>query len=174
MHYIFYHERKVMKICIYYGSTTGVTENIARSIAKALNNEETIVKSISTAELAEIQGTDFLILGSSTWGYGDLQDDWTTGIEIIKQANLTGKIVALFGVGDQLDWSDTFVDAMGIIYETIVDSGAEIVGSWPTNGYKFSHSKAVVHDTFVGLAIDENNQPDETDSRISQWVASLC
>ncbi len=166
-------ERKIMKIGIYYGSTTGVTENVAKNIAAALNNDDIVISSITNTSTAEIQDKDMLILGSSTWGYGELQDDWTNCIDIIKNADLSNKSLALFGIGDQIDWSDTFVDAMGILYEILSDSGATFIGSWPIDGYSFSNSKAVVNGRFVGLAIDDTNQANETSSRITQWTASL-
>ncbi len=162
-----------MKVGIYYGSTTGVTESIANDIAAALNNPETVVKSIAQADKEEIDEQELLILGSSTWGCGELQDDWESGIELIKNANLAGKRVALFGVGDQNGWSDTFVDAMGLIYAAIADSGATFIGSWPADGYDFVESKSIIDGKFVGLALDETNQAADTATRISTWVASL-
>lgn len=40
------------------------------------------------------------ILGTSTWGAGEMQDDWYDGIKTLKGADLSGKTVALFGCGD--------------------------------------------------------------------------
>jgi len=57
----------------------------------------------------------------------------------------------------------------------IVESkGAIVVGNWPTEGYEFEASKALIDEnTFIGLCIDEDRQPELTDERVSKWVAQL-
>ncbi len=63
---------------------------------------------------------------------------------------------------------------MGILYHACVDKGAVVVGgNWPTEGYDFEASNAVIEGGFVGLAIDEDNQDDLTDERVSAWVEAL-
>ncbi len=47
------------------------------------------------------------------------------------------------------------------------------MGQWPTEGYDFDASKAVKNGQFVGLALDEDNQSELTESRITTWVAQL-
>jgi flavodoxin I len=65
------------------------------------------------------------------------------------------------------------LDAPGIIYERIKEKGATFVGAWPTDGYNFEASKAVINGKFLGLAIDEDNQKDLTAGRIEKWAAQL-
>ncbi len=79
------------KIAIYYGSTTGTCEALASMIAKALGVEDENVHSVTDMTREAVESQDVLILGSSTWGCGDLQDDWYDGVEILKQADLQGK-----------------------------------------------------------------------------------
>ncbi len=62
---------------------------------------------------------------------------------------------------------------MGILYETVHIKGANIVGSWPTDGYEFDESRAMVNGNFVGLALDNDNQLDRTPQRIEQWAGQL-
>ena len=62
---------------------------------------------------------------------------------------------------------------MGIIYEQIIKSKAKVVGFTSTHGYFHDESKAQINDKFVGLAIDEDNQNDLTDERISNWTDEI-
>ncbi len=162
-----------MRVGIYYGSTTGNTECVASMIAAEFKDHEVNVQSIAEAEADSLDGYDLLILGSSTWGSGELQDDWDSFLGKLDSVDLNGKKVALFGLGDQMGWADTFVDAMGIINEKVTGRGAEVVGKCPIDGYNFVASRAVVDGCFVGLALDESNQSDLTGSRVKEWVATL-
>ncbi len=161
------------KTAIIYGSTTGTTEDIAGRIASKLNIAQGDIYEISKVTADTVAGYDTLLLGSSTWGSGDLQDDWYDGIETLKGADLAGKKIALFGCGDSSSYSDTFCSALGTIYNDLKDSGAIFVGSVDPSDYTFDGSDAVVDGQFVGLPIDEVNESDKTDERISNWVASL-
>ena len=161
------------KTAIIYGSTTGTTEDIAGRIASKLNIAQGDIYEISKVTADTVAGYDTLLLGSSTWGSGDLQDDWYDGIETLKGADLAGKKIALFGCGDSSSYSDTFCSALGTIYNDLKDSGATFVGSVDPSDYTFDGSAAVVDGQFVGLPIDEVNESDKTDERISNWVASL-
>lgn len=117
---------------------------------------------------------DLLILGTSTWGDGELQDDWYDGIKVLKSADLSFKNIALFGCGDSESYCDTFCDGMGILYEDLKDSGCSFIGNKVgTDGYSFSSSIAVVNGAFVGLALDEVNESDKTAERIDNWTAEL-
>ena len=161
------------KTAIIYGSTTGTTEDIAGRIASKLNIAQGDIYEISKVTADTVAGYDTLLLGSSTWGSGDLQDDWYDGIETLKGADLAGKKIALFGCGDSSSYSDTFCSALGTIYNDLKDSGATFVGSVDPSDYTFDGSDAVVDGQFVGLPIDEVTESDKTDERISNWVASL-
>jgi len=117
-----------------------------------------------------VEASDNLVLGTSTWGAGELQDDWYDGLNVLKGANLQGKTIALFGCGDSQSYSDTFVGGIGELYDGLKASGAIFVGSVPTDGYTFDDSSAVVNGQFVGLPLDDVNEDDKTDARIDAWV----
>ena len=157
-----------MKTGIFYGSTTGVTEGIAQKVGQLLGADI-----MNASEIDKVDGYDFVIFATSTWGMGDLQDDWQEALDILKTKNLTGKKVALIGVGDQESFGDSFVDGIGTIYEEIKDKGITLVGKTSIDGYSFSNSKAVTDDEFVGLVIDENNQSDLTEERINNWIEKV-
>ena len=160
-------------IGIYYGSSTGNTEAAANDIAAALGVDAANIHNVSDTDASTVADYDTLLLGSSTWGAGDLQDDWYDFLDNLKGQDLAGKKIALFGCGDASSYSDTFCSAMGTIYNDLKDSGATFVGRVDPSDYTFDSSDAIVDGQFVGLPIDEVNEPEKTDDRISSWVASL-
>ena len=148
------------KIGIFYGSSTGTCEDLANRIADKLGVSAQDVHSADKLTEAMVKEYDVLILGSSTWGAGDLQDDWYDGVKVLKAAGLSGK--------------DTFCDAIGVLYEDLQDTGCTFIGNRvSTDGYSYSSSISVVDGCFVGLALDEVNESDKTDGRINAWVADL-
>lgn len=123
---------------------------------------------------ADMVGTyEALILGTSTWGDGELQDDWYDGIKVLKSMDLKDKIIALFGCGDSESYGDTFCDGMGILYEDLKGSGCRFIGAVPDAGYTYGSSVSVIDGNFVGLAIDEMNESDKTEERVSSWTDRL-
>ena len=50
-----------------------------------------------------------------------------------------------------------------------------VIGYWPNQGYEFSASKALTENQqhFVGLALDEDNQYNASDERISHWCQQI-
>lgn len=161
------------KIGIIYGSTTGTTQNLARRIAEKLNVPNEQVYDASQLSETLVNEFDVLILGSSTWGSGELQDDWYDGINILKKSDLSNKWVALFGCGDSESFSDTFCDAIGILYTELKDTHCRFCGAVETDDYTFDSSVAVVNGKFVGLPLDEINENRQTDRRIIAWVEQL-
>lgn len=160
------------KIGIFYGSTDGNTERIVNQIQE-LFGDEAELNNVNSATAEDMEPYPNLILACPTWEIGQLQEDWDAFIDEIENVDFSGKKVTYLGLGDADGYPDTFLDALGIIHDRIKDSGATFVGSWPTDGYNFDVSKGVVDGKFLGLAIDEDNQPDLTDERVQQWVEQL-
>lgn len=162
------------KTGIFYGSSTGTCEDLANQIADKMGVAASDVYSADKLSADLVKEYDLLILGTSTWGDGELQDDWYDGIKVLKSADLSFKNIALFGCGDSESYCDTFCDGMGILYEDLKDSGCSFIGNKVgTDGYSFSSSIAVVNGAFVGLALDEVNESDKTAERIDNWTAEL-
>ena len=155
------------KYAIFYGSTTGNTHAAAKQLASLLNADLYNVAHASSENFADY---DTLIFGTSTWGFGDLQDDWEEFISELKKADLKGKTVALFALGDSEGYPDTFVDGMGTIYSAIKEKGCQIVGTVDTEGYTYDASTAEIDGQFIGLPLDDDNENDKTEDRIKQWV----
>lgn len=161
------------KTCIIYGSSTGTCQAIAEKIAGRLGVAQADVYDVANITADTVGRYANLILGTSTWGAGELQDDWYDGLEKLKGTELSGKTIALFGCGDCESYGDTFCSAMAEIYEGLKDSGAKFVGQVSTDGYTFGDSAAVIGGQFVGLALDDVNEDDKTDGRIDAWTEQI-
>ena len=159
------------KTVIIYGSSTGTCEDLAGRIGAKLGVDNII--NVTDLDDNVIADNDNLILGTSTWGAGAVQDDWYDGLRTIKSADLGGKTVALFGCGDSASYPDTFVGGMAEIYHAVKEAGAQVIGAVATEGYTFDDSESVVDGKFVGLALDEVNEDGKTDERIDAWVAEI-
>jgi len=64
------------KIGIFYGSSTGTTQGIAETIASKLGVPASDVIDVSKMNADMVKEYEVLLLGTSTWGDGELQDDW--------------------------------------------------------------------------------------------------
>jgi flavodoxin I len=161
-------QKNMKPIAIIYGSTGDNTKGVAKKLAAKI--PDSTLFDVSSLKTNNLEAFDNLILGTSTWGLGDLQDDWDSFLPQLKKANLEGKVVALFGLGDSSSYSDTFVDGMGVLYVALQGKGCLFVGAVSTEGYSYDASKAERGDEFVGLALDEDNEYNRTDSRIEDWL----
>jgi len=160
-----------MATALFYASSTGNAEEIAEKIANELEGIE--VFDLSGTDVNKIEEYDKVILGGSTWGEGELNDDWDEVWDAFTAINLDDKTLALFGLGDQDGYPDEFCNALGLMYEHVCTTKAKIVGSTSIDGYEYDDSKAEVDGKFVGLVIDEDNQDDLTDDRIKAWVKDI-
>lgn len=161
------------KIGIFYGSSTGTTQSIAEAIASKLGIPTSDIIDVAKMTADKVNGYEVLLLGTSTWGDGEVQDDWYDGIKVLKSVDLKDKTIAFFGCGDSDSYGDTFCDGMGVIYEDIKDSGATFVGKVSASEYSFSSSISVIDGSFIGLALDDVNESDKTDERIDAWVDDI-
>lgn len=158
------------KTIVIYGSSTGTCQALADTIAGKLGVEALDVQNLNADVVAS---NDNLILGTSTWGAGEMQDDWYDGLKVLQSADLSGKTIALFGCGDCESYGDTFVGGIGELYNGIKDSGAKFVGSVSADGYNFGDSDALIDGRFIGLPLDEINEDDKTAERIDAWLESF-
>lgn len=161
------------KIGVFYGSTTGNTVKVAELIQNALGPGEADLCDVGAASARDLEKYDTLILGTSTWHWGGLQDEWALFEDFLTSEALAGKTVAFFGLGDQKRYGDHFVDGMGLLYEKVKPLGVKVVGLWPREGYDFDSSAAELGDRLVGLALDEDNEPEKTYDRVTKWVRQI-
>jgi flavodoxin I len=161
------------KTGIFYGSSTGNAQIIAGIIQKKLGIRNSDVYDVAEANATDLLSYTNIIIGVSTWGNGDMQEDWKDFLKKIGSNSLSDKKVALYGLGDQYFYRNNFADGMGVLYELLSCKNCSFVGSWPLDGYQFENSKAVRNGHFVGLVLDEDNQPELSEKRITEWVSLL-
>ncbi|MDO6765857.1 flavodoxin FldA [Agarivorans sp. 1_MG-2023] len=159
---------------IFFGSDTGNTEAVAQMIQKELGKKLVEIKDIAKSTKEDIDEFSLILLGIPTWYYGEAQCDWDDFFPDLEQINFSEKLVAIFGCGDQEDYAEYFLDAMGTINDIVTTKGATVVGHWPIEGYDFEESKALADDAhFVGLGIDEDRQPELTQERVKGWCKQV-
>lgn len=162
------------KIGLFYSIKTSNTASVAEQIKKAFGNRTAIdVICVEDAEETNFEAYDNIIAGVSTWFDGELPTYWDELVPELKGLNLKGKKVAIFGLGDQVNYPYNFVDGIGILAEVFKQSGADIVGLTSTKSYSFVQSGGLEGDQFLGLAIDVENQSDQTEKRIKSWTTQL-
>ncbi len=163
----------MQNVGIFYGSDTGNTEDAAKLLQQEFGADKAQIFDVANAKAADMEQFTNLIFASSTWGEGDMQEDFEDFIPEIKSANMEGKKVAIFGCGDQEAYPDSFVDAIGLIYEALDENGCEVVGKVSMDSYEYDESLAEVDGQFVGLPLDEDNESNLTADRIKKWVEQL-
>ena len=116
-----------------------------------------------------------MIFGLPTWDCGHLQTDWEERWKELGSLDFSSRTVALFGLGDQYGYGETYLDAMGMLHEHLTGRGATLIGEWPVNGYSFESTKALApsKNAFVGLALDEESQGHLTEHRVAAWCSQL-
>lgn len=157
------------KYGIFYGSATGTTADIARRIAAELGIELSDVIDVSQASPSQFGQYETLILGTSTWGDGEIEDDWYDLLDGIQALNLKNQNAALFGCGDE-NMTDTFCNGVGKLYDTLKPTGVKFIAPFQAVDYTFKHTDAEKDGQIVGLLIDEVNHPDLTEARIKEWT----
>ncbi|AJJ23251.1 flavodoxin FldB [Yersinia enterocolitica] len=165
-----------MKIGLFYGSSTCYTEMVAEKIRDILGEDLVDLHNLKDVSPRLMEEYSILILGIPTWDFGELQEDWEAVWPQLTQLNLKGKIVAMYGMGDQFGYSEWFLDALGMLHDHIAPLGVKFIGFWPTDGFEFTSPKPLSADDgkhFVGLALDEVNQYDLSEERIEQWCDQI-
>merc|ERR1719373_1074872 len=159
---------------LFYATQTGNTETAAGKIAEAAGLE---AEDIGDVEAEDLAGYDGLIVGCPTWNTG--ADEYRSGtawddlIDEIKDVDLSGKPVAIFGCGDSGSYGDNFCDGIEELHSTFTAAGAKVIGYVPTDGYSHSESKSDQGGKFLGCPFDEDNESDQSEERAAAWVEQL-
>lgn len=165
------------KTALIYWPKKGNVENTAGKIAKLFEADAIDVFTISEVDVEKLTAYDLLIFGGSTIGADNWEDThttkWYTFFKAVKKLDLSGKVGALYGLGDQVLYPEHFVDGMAVVRDELSSTGIRFVGSWPIEGYEHTDSKSAEGDHFIGLALDDDQQPELSDERIKQWIEIL-
>lgn len=166
------------KIGLIYGSneghTTAVCEQMKGMYDIIAPNIVELVDIGTVKDKSQIEKYDYLIWSCPTWNIGELQDDWAAYFPEMDNLDLSGKKLALFGLGDQFGYSSSFVDAIGILGKKAEEKGATIVGHYPRDEYQFEGSAGLMPDgkMLMGLAIDDDNEAEKTEARLVEWIVN--
>ena len=142
-----------MNIGLFYGSSTCYTEMAAEKIRDIIGLELVTLHNLKDDAVALMEQYDVLILGIPTWDFGEIQEDWEAIWDQLDSVNLDGKIVAMYGMGDQLGYGEWFLDALGMLHDKLAPKGVSFIGYWP--------------------ALDETNQYDLSDERLQNWCEQI-
>ena len=172
---------------IFYGTSTGSTQEVADLIYSAFG--EDVAAEPIDVDTIEADGTalgnvfgqhDALVVGTPTWNTGsDIQRSGTGWDELYYNQLphihevLKGKKVAVFGLGDQVSYSENYADATGELFDVFEGLGCKMMGAWSQEGYEHEASKSIRGDKFCGLVLDAVNQEELTEDRVKTWVSQL-
>lgn len=160
------------KIGLFYKTSTDKTALVAKKIQKEFGDNVEIIP-VENAWQKEFESYDNIIIGSSTWFDGELPTYWDELIPELRTLKLKNKKVAIFGLGDQMNYPDNFADGIGILAEALETAGATLIGFTSPDDYTFNQSKALKNNKLLGLVIDFENQSDKTEKRIKEWSKLL-
>ncbi|HLN74329.1 MAG: flavodoxin [Methylococcaceae bacterium] len=162
------------KTGIFYSFNSKKTAKAAEKIIQEFGEDFKVVP-VNAEELTEevFLSFDNLIMGVPTWFDGELPNYWDEFVPAMEDLNLKKKTIAIFGLGNQVEYPENFGDAVGIMASLVKSRGAKVIGHTSIDGYNYESSKAEVDGEFVGLLLDQETQPRLSKERISKWVENL-
>jgi flavodoxin I len=162
------------KAGIFYSFNSTKTAKAAEKIVAEFSDEYSIVTVNANDLTVELfLSFDNLILGVPTWFDGELPNYWDEFVPALEDLDLKGKKIAIFGLGNQIEYPENFGDALGIMGNLVLERGAKLIGYTSTDGYTYESSRAEVNGLFMGLILDQETQPRMSKERIANWVADL-
>lgn len=172
-------KRKIMKkVALIYSPKGGSVEKVSKIIYGKFMPDQIVRMAASEVDKQVLIDSDFWLVGGSTAGshvWEDADDDnmWHAFFSLLDSIDMKSKKVAFFGLGDQILYPHHYVDGLGTFQEEFSARNANIVGKWPDKGYEYSDSEGIDGDMFFGLALDEDNQTNLTESRIDKWLKEI-
>jgi len=108
------------KIVLLYWRKGGNTEKAAKKIYEMFKPGEIDIFDVASFDVDTIENYDLIILGGSTvgadhWSDASANNIWAAFFRKLEQHDLSGKHMALFGLGDQVLYPAHFVDDLGIL-----------------------------------------------------------
>ncbi len=166
-------------IALFYGSSTCYTEMVCEQIAAIIAEHypawQTVTHNIADHSIDLACDYDYVLYGIPTWDYGELQEDWDNQWDNLMNLDLKHQQAAVYGLGDQVGYPEWYQDAIGFLYSQLGACGATLYGLWPTTGHTYEKSQGLSDDGnyFLGLPVDEENQPELTTERLQLWLEQV-
>jgi len=165
------------KTALIYWPKKGNVEDAASKIVEKFKGHPIDLFTITQVDVETLPQYDLLIIGGSTVGADNWEDThktrWIEFFQKLGKIHLHGQKVAIYGLGDQVLYPDHFVDGIAAIREEFARHHVDFIGYWPVKGYDFTGSRSAEGDHFLGLALDNDQQPELTDERIHSWVKQI-
>jgi flavodoxin I len=166
------------KTAIFFGPEKGSVNRVADLIRSLIGPEKVELVLVKNASASDFANYDQIIFGISTvgketWDGKPASSDWGKFLPQVSQGDFKRKKVAIFGLGDHITYSASFVDFMGLLAKQLQKTEAHIVGQVPSDEYEFEESAAIFDGMFVGLPLDEDFEPELTPERVKKWIVQL-
>lgn len=120
------------KIIMLYASVTGNTEEIAVAIAEMLQKykHEITMKTfdMDAIDVEEFSKYDAVLVGTYSWDDGAMPYEVEDFYDELEDADLTGKLVGVFGSGDT--FYATFGGAIDLLGKRFEALGANVMPDW--------------------------------------------
>ena len=160
------------KVAVVYSFNTTNSKLVAKKIKEALgkNTEEINAEDLSGKVMEKFENFVFV---TPTWFDGELPNYYDEFMPELEELDLKDKIFAVAGLGDQVEYPENFIDAVGHLADAFEERGGKVIGHTSTKGFNYESSSAIRNNKFCGLAIDIENMSDKIDTQIEKWVEQL-
>ena len=160
---------------MFWGSNTGNQEEAAGFLKEYMESEGIEVDEYNIADTDPNKMLEYkkLIIGCPTWHIGELQDDWDFIYEKYKGLDFSGVTGAFFGCGDQVGYSENFLDALGLLGKPFMENGGKLIGRCSRDDYDFRDSVALDGDQLLGLGLDYDNEEEECEGQMIMWLEDI-
>jgi len=139
------------KAIIIYGSTMGNTEELSEILEGVLADKYEVERiNVLKAKVDMLKEFDLILLGSSTWGSGELQEDFYDFYDELDKVDLSAKKGAAFGTGDES--FPEFCGAVDILEDKLDKLGVTVL----VEGFKW-----------------DGDISSEAEKQIENWVEDL-
>ena len=159
-------------IGIFYATLTKTTVGIVDEIEFFLKKDDFKTFNVKNG-VKEIENFENLILVTPTYQVGEAHAAWMNNLKKLEEIDFTGKVVGLVGLGNQFAFGVSFCGGIKYLYDIVIKKGGKVVGFTSTDGYHYEETSMVKDGKFIGLALDEENQPNLTPKRIGDWITEI-
>jgi flavodoxin I len=170
--------KKMKKIVLLYWGKGGNVERTSHKVFGMFDPDIIDIFDVVSFDINKLKDYKLMILGHSTIGAEDWHDakadnEWNAFFRRLENKGSNNITAASFCLGDQVLYPDHFVDSLEIYKNEIDKLNINTIGEWSTEGYKYTDSDGEKDGMFYGLALDVDNEPDLSDTRIKLWTDNI-